>query len=113
LQLVNCSYACVHAVAGNTNGLHDAHMNGNGVTKHNGIHGDVAVDVNGQGEVQPDDDRGMVLPFSPITISFRDIRYFVPLPAVCCLRTSDCVSLYKLTWICVGMLSQCVSTRPE
>ncbi len=57
-------------------------MNGNGVTKHNGINGDVAVEVNGQGEVQTDDDRGMVLPFSPITISFRDIHYFVPLPAV-------------------------------
>ena len=35
--------------------------------------------------LQPEDDRGMVLPFSPITISFRDIHYFVPLPAVRCV----------------------------
>jgi hypothetical protein len=25
----------------------------------------------------------MVLPFSPITVTFRDLHYFVPLPEVC------------------------------
>jgi len=27
-------------------------------------------------------DRGMVLPFSPVTVTFRDLHYFVPLPEV-------------------------------
>ena len=27
--------------------------------------------------------RGMVLPFSPITVTFSDLHYFVPLPEVC------------------------------
>ena len=27
--------------------------------------------------------RGMVLPFQPITVTFRDLHYFVPLPEVC------------------------------
>ena len=26
--------------------------------------------------------RGMVLPFSPVTLAFRDIRYYVDLPRV-------------------------------
>ena len=56
-------------------------MNGNGHAKHDRANGDVSVDVDGEGEMSGDD-RGMVLPFSPITITFRDIHYFVPLPAV-------------------------------
>ena len=66
---------------GHANSNGNGHMNGHGDAKHNGTNGDVSVDVNGVEEM-PSDDRGMVLPFSPITITFRDIHYFVPLPAV-------------------------------
>ena len=65
-------------------------MNGKGGGKGTGDNGDVSVEVGTQGDVLPDDDRGMVLPFSPITVAFRDIHYFVPLPAVSCLYLSAC-----------------------
>lgn len=29
--------------------------------------------------------RGMVLPFSPVTLTFRDVHYYVDLPRVGCL----------------------------
>jgi hypothetical protein len=29
--------------------------------------------------------RGMILPFQPLAISFDDIKYYVDMPAVCCL----------------------------
>ena len=39
-------------IAGEGNGVHEAHMNGNGVKHHNGTNGDVAVEVDGREEVQ-------------------------------------------------------------
>ena len=97
---------CQCLTAGETNGMHEAHMNGNGTAKQNGAGGDVSINVHnhGENEVQPDDDRGMVLPFSPITISFRDIHYFVPLPAVRCLH-------HQLS--CLRCKAQCAQQLPN
>ena len=50
--------------------------------------GDGAAD---NGETQ----RGMVLPFEPLTMSFDNMHYFVDVPAV---------SGSRLTWCCNGML---------
>lgn len=35
-------------------------------------------------------EKGMVLPFTPLTMTFNDVHYFVDCPAVCPLLTTTC-----------------------
>ena len=55
----------------------NGHANGNGLAK--GKLADVEEGVDGD---EKPAGRGMVLPFSPIMVTFRDMHYFVPLPEV-------------------------------
>ena len=73
--------------SGHSNGTEDGCVvkggkpaaNGHGHGRANGVAEDVEKGADGDGKPA---DRGMVLPFSPVTVTFRDLHYFVPLPEV-------------------------------
>ena len=71
----------VHAANGHSDSWEEVRAGKGGkpvANRHaNGVAADVEKGADGDGKPT---DRGMVLPFSPVTVTFYDLHYFVPLP---------------------------------
>ena len=81
--MLSATAHATHPANGHSNGWKEVGVGTGGQPAANGHANGVAKDLeNGANGDAKHADRGMVLPFSPVTVTFRDLHYFVPMPEV-------------------------------